>query len=756
MLTVLRGTSVVLLLVVPTLVRAAEFESADGPKLSRIDFDRHVQPLLNRASCNAGACHGARNGQDGFRLSLFSGSPTADYQAVIARINTKDPDSSLLLRKGTAELKHAGGARIVRDSWEYRLIRQWIAEGASRQRSGEVVSLEVTPSEHLFVDKDSLIRLSVRARFADGSADDVTHFADLRTPEQAVEIQAGGRIRATRPGYAPVLAYYHTHVVAARILVPWPAPTGTTLQQPVASNLIDREAFATLRQLHLPMAPLASDAIFLRRVCIDVAGRLPSPDEIRLFLADPDSQKRRRKIDELLADPMHAALWARRLMELFPIGESEPRAASVEKSRQRVFAWFRTHLTQNLPIDLILKDAIVANDSLVYWQTRNVDRPAAMERMAEKAATAFLGIDLSCARCHHHPLVSWSPADRLAFANVFGQLRPGEDPSKVAFTARPDFQFDTRSTSPDLPDDVRGLPFDAPLARGDTILPAKFLGGPTVNFESDARDELLRWLTTGDQPILARVFVNRVWRTYFGRGLVDPEVMVPSNPSAMPALFDVLTKDFVESGYDLRRLERMILTSHTYQLDSAIVPGYESENWFTSRHRPTRIDPTVQLDLLADGTGGYEGFTTSPPPGQRWIESAVLPQGVVMLQPAMSLVPSPIEINSLYGRTDLIHRCDDQGWAAYSALSLRGGSGTLPLIQASPRLKQLLAAKLSREQILDQLFLAFLSRPAEPNERKTVMDHFAKTISESKQPEKEIWEDVVWLLINTREMSFRK
>src|SRR5262245_23542819 len=294
-----------------------------GATLRDVDFERHVMGLFGRMGCNAGSCHGSFQGKGGFRLSLFGYDPGKDYNTLTRehlspRINFADPDHSLLLLKATGQVDHGGGRRFARDSWQYRVFREWIVKGAPWTKgSGEVKALTVTPSGYALIKPGEKDRLRVRARFADNSEEDVTSFCDFRVQDDAVaEATPLGEVKALRSGDTALVVSYRGHVRAIRVLVPMPAASGFRYPRVPEVNYIDREVFAKLRRLNIVPSDLASDAEFLRRVTIDTIGCLPSPEEVRTFLADKSPNKRARKIDELLAHPLHAALWATKFSDI--------------------------------------------------------------------------------------------------------------------------------------------------------------------------------------------------------------------------------------------------------------------------------------------------------------------------------------------------------------------------------------------------------------------------------------------------------
>jgi hypothetical protein len=278
---------------------AGEPSSKSSHSIS-VDFERHVMGLFGRMGCNSGSCHGSFQGKGGFRLSLFGYEPERDYLALTRdlhgrRIDESDPDNSLLLLKATGQTEHGGGRRFSKDSWQYQLLRNWIIEGAKWQKgSGEVTRVTVTRPEHVFAKVGQTRQLEIRAHFAGGSDEDVTALCDFRTQDDAVaDVSNTGEVKALQPGDTAIIVSYRGNVVPVRVLTPRAVPPGFQFPDLPQVNFIDREAFAKLRRLNVVPSDLADDAEFLRRLTLDTIGGLPTPDDVRTFLADaaPQQQK---------------------------------------------------------------------------------------------------------------------------------------------------------------------------------------------------------------------------------------------------------------------------------------------------------------------------------------------------------------------------------------------------------------------------------------------------------------------------------
>ncbi len=763
-------------------------------RVEKVDFERHVMGVFGRMGCNSGSCHGAFQGKGGFRLSLFGYDPAKDYLALTRevegrRLNRADPDNSLLLLKATGRVPHEGQTRFGRDSWAYQLLRSWIADGARRRPdSGTVVKIVLTPSEYAFEKPGQIGQVQVKATFADGTTETITSLCDFRTNDEAVvEAAALGRLRAVRPGDTAVIISYRGNVVPLRVLVPFEAKGGFHYPDAPATNFIDRAVFAKLRRLNIVPSELSGEAEFLRRVCIDTIGILPTPKEVRDFLADPRPDKRARKIDELLAHPMHAALWATKFCDITGNNTDALENPPPRKNRlsQMWHDWFRKRLAENVPYDDIVRGVLCATsrDGLSsedyvkqVKETESIDRGfnkayakrssldlfwrrqqrVPIEQWGEKTAAAFLGVRLECAQCHKHPFDRWTQSDYRAYANIFARVSFAVSPeSRKLFRVENEERKKTKGDKKIPPlAPLREVYFvnsgtaNRPLSDPDTNkpLPDRALGGPVLTFEDgkDPRQTLFEWMRAADNPFFARSFVNRVWGHYFGTGIVHPvDDFSLANPSSNEALLDALAKDFLDSEYNIRELERKILLSRTYQLTS--VPNetnrFDRTNYSHGNIRPMMAE--VMVDVLNAALGAKEDFGPDMPPGSRAIEIGASRARNASVNYAFRI----------FGRPPRTTACDCER-AMEPGLPQKLYLMADPSIQQklqSPRgrLRQLLAKEKDDNQALDELFLATICRLPTPKERARFADHRAHSKDRASA-----FFDTMWALINTNEFVF--
>jgi hypothetical protein len=784
----------------------------DGLALDKIDFDRHVHALLERQGCNAGACHGNRDGKGGFSLSLFAESPAKDHTAIVTSrfgrlVNVNDPDGSLLLLKATGQPKHEGGMRVQRDSWEYEVLRQWIAGGARREWSSPITALHVVPSEHFF-QPDEKLQLKVIAHFADGSKEDVTCFSDYRIAEPTIppdkkeprptRVDRTGEVwAAAAADDTGITVVYRgkTRVMRARVAAM--AKKGAVYPKVPETNFIDREVFRDLRRLNIVPSDVCSDEHFLRRVHIDLFGTAPTLTEVRDFLASKDPAKRAKKIDELLADARHAAMLATRFCETmdFVGGHSDSANSPRTKAAQMTHDWFRKRLSDNMPYDRMVEKILTATskegrddeawqkekrtleaadngfgttyakrDTLdhfwrleglgrsidsVFGHTHPQSKAKPLEAMAERVAATFLGVQLECARCHVHPTDGWTPADHHAFANIFAQV-----------------QLETITADKKLPNPkqleqlhraaiAREVFVGAPanqLAHPETgaSLKPRPLGGPEIDYEGDARQAFVRWLVHRDNPFFTRHFVNTMWQHYFGIGLIEStDNYTSAFPTENTKLLDLLARDFIASGFDIRKLERLILTSRTYELSATLNDSNKRDKTQFSRVVSQRFTGRVAANLIHDVLETREDFGPGVPAGLSPIEVMHLGRIGRQLSTADQYKDRIDRIVVQFARRDLMSRCSSEpGNSNY--LFLYGSSEINAYIHKSPRIARL--AKSDRpNEIFDECFLATLSRLPTAGERKTCIDYL------QRDPKMRLssLENIIYALINTNEFAKR-
>lgn len=757
--------------------------------LETVDFERHIMGLFGRMGCNAGGCHGSFQGKGGFRLSLFGYEPDKDYLAVTRellgrRVNPERPDESVLLLKATGQVEHGGSTRFSKDSWQYKVFRQWIADGVRWNKgSGDVKSVTVTPPEHAFKKAGETVTIRVSAKFGDGSEQDITPFCDFRTNDDAVaEVSSLGDIKAIRPGSTSVVVSYRGNVIPVRLLIPTEVPANFVYPKVPENGYIDKLVFERLRRLNMVPSDLAGDAEFFRRLTIDTIGRVPTPEEVRAFLDSKDPDKRTKLIDKLLAEPMHASLWATKFCDITgndTLALEQPVPLKAKRS-QMWYDWFKKRVAENMPYDQIVKGVLTATSregrKPEEWleDVKKLDEAAAkghaygdyadrpsldlfwrrqqqvpIEQWGEKTAAAFLGVRLECAQCHKHPFDRWTQAEYRAYANIFGQVTFGISPESKKLVDAENAERKKMQAKQNLLAQVREVwlsPKTRSLPHPDTNrpLPAQALGGPVIPVVpgKDAREALWQWMRASDNPLFARSFVNRIWGHYFGVGLVHPvDDFSLGNPASNDKLLDALAKDFIDSGFDIRHIERRILTSRVYQLSSKAnaTNKLDKTNYARSYVRPMMAE--VVVDAINTALGAEEKFGPEVRPGSRAIEIG-----------ASTIAQSP-GLNyafRIFGRPPRTAACDCERAmepALPQKLYLMTDQAILNKIRAQDgRLVKLLRAKMTDDQVLDELFLATVSHLPREADRELFREALTRAGNRTAA-----FTDVMWALINTRE-----
>ena len=427
------------------------------------DFRRHVVPLIGQLGCNGRACHGSFQGQGGFRLSLFGYDFTSDHDNLRAgdepRTNLERPAESLILRKPLEDIPHEGGRRLEPDSWQHRVLLRWIEAGAKDPGPGAAsfVRLEVEPRELVAAEAGEAWQLRAVAVWSDGVREDVTPLCRFQSnDDQVAVIDESGLVTARGPGDSHVVAFYDNGVVPVPVLVPMSDRVGPDYPDVPTPTRIDELVMGKLRKLGLVPSAICSDAEFLRRVSLDLAGTLPTADEAEAFLADPRPDKRTRKVDELLERPGYAAWWATKFCDW--TGNNVRFNQNQGPDRQAIVAahwydWLRARLVENIPYDELVERILLARSRLdgesyedfcrrmsgyqkknggsfaesptlpYYWSRRNFQTS---EERALGVAYTFLGVRIQCAQCHKHPFDQWTKDDFARFENFFTRVRSGQ------------------------------------------------------------------------------------------------------------------------------------------------------------------------------------------------------------------------------------------------------------------------------------------------------------------------------------------
>ncbi|MEN8714857.1 MAG: DUF1549 and DUF1553 domain-containing protein [Verrucomicrobiales bacterium] len=729
----LLGTVSTLSLLAPNFVFSEEDEE--------LNFVHDVVPILTKAHCNSGACHAKADvGQRGFRLSLLGFEPQEDYEHIVKeakgrRVFPNAPEQSLFLLKATNTVPHGGGNKLARGSEEYKTLVKWIGQGMpyADESDPELTAIELEPSR-MTMAKKAKQQLKVTAKYSDGSERDVTELALYEANDKAMATAGEKGLVETSdlPGNVAVMVRYSGKVSVFSVSIPLGAPVENL---PATSNFVDELVFQNLKEIGVPPSPVSDDATFLRRVTLDIAGRLPTIEEAAAFAADTNADKRDRVIDALLDSPDYADYFANKWATLL----KNRRESKADITANFAFhSWVRDSLLANKPYDQFVREILAATGTIVEnppvaWYKR-VKLP---EQQLEDVAQLFLGVRMQCAQCHHHPFERWSQGDYYSLAAFFSQV--GRKPTAIAGE---DLIFHKRGT--------------AQYVNKKTEQPVKpaGLGGPSLEVapDDDPRLQLADWMAEESNPFFAKVLVNRYWKHFFKKGLVEPEDdLRDTNPPTNPELLDALAKHFIESDFDLKEAIRVIVSSKTYQLSAQPNEHNAVDHQNFSHFYPKRLQAEVLLDAVDCLTGATTSF-------------ADLPMGTR----AVALPDNSYNSSAflkVFGRPDAASVCECervQSSSLAQSLHLMNSSEVKgKLATAGGRADRLAKSEEEDAKKIHEIYLAAFSRPPTGEELSIAESHIniPRTDSAGKPiapatAKKMAYEDLLWAIMNTKEFLY--
>jgi hypothetical protein len=694
-----------------------------------VSFQHEVLPVLTRQGCNAGTCHGSPSGKDGFALSLAAFDALADYTTLTKgflgrRIDVLDPHLSLLLRKPSNELSHRGGLKLPKGSREYRILYDWIAAGCPMDPpdTAACVAIDIqTEGRFVLHWPKPTTKLRITARFSDGEIRDVTHLAQFTSSDEAIATaQPDGTVTGIRRGQAAVMVRYLEHVEAKTFAFVKPIK-GFQWSNPIPANYIDRHVHAKLREMQYLPSGLCTDNDFVRRVHLDVLGRLPTIAEIRAFLVDVRKDKRTRLIESLLVRPEYATFWAQKWGDLLRLEPKQITATGTHKFHQ----WLVQAFSNNLPYDRFAHALLTANGSTFTHPATNYYRTAKDTNDAlETTSQIFLGSRLVCAKCHNHPYERWTQDNYYGLAAVFNRVQRQAGP-------RPDELFISNSRTGEVKQPRTGKTMKP-------WLPGK--GYVAVADTTDRRRVFANWLIQKDNPWFARVEVNRIWAAVMGQGIVEPvDDFRDSNPPANAPLLNALAENFAKHGFDRKHLLRAILNSHTYQASARPNDFNRDDELFFSHYQPHLLSAEQMLDAVCQVTGTPEVFKG-------------LPAGT-----RATALPSP-QLNNgflkVFGQPARSSACacerPTEPQLAQALELLNGKFLHGKLEHPTNRMHRLIAAKKTDPEIIRTIFLAALARDPTPVELKLTQGH----VNNAKDRTQGLT-DIFWSVLNMNEFLFQ-
>ncbi len=711
-------------------------------------FRNDIQPIMTKMSCNSGACHGAVAGKGGFRLSLRGFDTFGDYHNIVKqsrgrRVELAAPARSLFLTKPTAAIRHKGGVRFDVGSKEYKIISEWIANGAPPPNKKDVVinRLEVLPKLSL-LKPGSNQQIKVRAFYSDKSSRDVTRWTRFTSTNQTVaNVNEQGKVSVTGYGEGAVLCQYSSKVIISRVTSPYPNQIKPAVYNKAPQrNFIDKLVLKQLQRMNIAPSPQANDSQFLRRVYIDTIGTLPTSIEAKKFLADKSPDKRDQLIEALLKRSEFVDYWSYKWSDLFLINGGKLK----EEEVKGYYTWINQHVKKNTPWDVMVRELITAQgEGTKNGATNFYAIHQDPESVTENISQAFLGLSIGCAKCHNHPLEKWTNDQYYAMANMFARVRSkgwggrrgSGGGNRTVYVA----------SSGDLIQPLTGKP-----------QPPAALGQPAIDILSpeDRRVYLANWVTSPQNKMFSRTITNRIWANYFGVGLVESvDDMRESNPASNEELLTATSEYLVKNKFNLKALMRLILQSKTYQTSSITLPENKDEKRFYSHYYPRRMMAEVLLDSISQVTAVPDNFNESFQGGGSVKKTKLYPKGTRAIQLYDSAVVS--KFLDTFGRNERIITCACERTAEPSiGQVLHISNGTTindKLKNKDCRITKLMASKKSDDVLLEEIYLESLSR--RPTEKEKIA--LLKILKETPVKERRIViEDVLWGIMSSREFLF--
>ena len=692
-------------------------------------------PVLNKVGCTGGSCHGSAKGKNGFKLSLRGYDPEFDYRALLydvsgRRFNRAAPAESLMLAKPTQEVPHEGGLQVEPGSRYYETILGWISKGTpfGDPAKDGVDKLEVLPTDVFMARPGLKQQMLVVAHYRDGSVRDVTREAVIASSrETTAKVSETSVVEGVRVGEATLLVRYEGKFVIVPVTVLNPEP-GFEWKQLSKHNYIDEHIDAKLERIKVQPSEVADDGVFLRRVYLDLTGIPPTPEQARAYLEDPEKSrlKRVRLIDQLMKRKEFIDHWALKWGDLL----QSNRKYLGEKGTWAFRQWILDAISVNQPYDEMVRELITATGSTYQNPAANFFRVNKEPKEAmEKTSQLFLGVRMMCAQCHDHPFERWTQNQYFQLAAFFAAvgIKPGFDSDEeIVYLKRSDNEFKHPKT-------------------GRVIEPEYLIAsaeGPPIGSMNDRRQELAEWLTSEKNPFFARAIVNRLWSYFFGQGIIEPvDDIRASNPPVNEALLQALADDFVKSDYDLQHIIRTIANSRTYQTSITTNKWNDNDDRNFSHFLPRRLTAESMLDALTVATGSRPEFEEVP----RDFTAQELPDPHIGKGGFLDT----------FGRPERESACECERRSAVSlpqAMSLINGP-TLAEAIADPegRVAELIISGTPDRKLMEELYLATLSRLPTPSELDDALTYLKKGPGRASRAQ-----DLLWALLNSNAFLFNR
>ncbi len=679
------------------------FEVKNSKKKLRPDFIRDVQPILTKVGCNQGTCHGSLNGKNGFKLSLRGNDYLFDHRSITddhsgRRFNRAAPDRSLFLMKTTGLSPHVGGTLLTPGEPYYEILKDWVEDGVPiNPDASRVTKIEIHPESRVMPLPNMTQQFAVIAHYSDGTVKDVTSESFIETNNTEITaVQEGGKVTALRRGEAAILARYEGNYAATQFFVMGDR-TGFTWKETETFNKIDELVYAKLKKFKIEPAEVCSDSEFLRRIYLDLTGLPPTLKQTKVFLADKrDSrQKRSELIDRLIGSAEFVEHWTNKWADLLQVNRKFLGTAGAKKFRE----WISGSIASNKPYNQFSYELLSAtgsslkNPPAAYY--RAVKEP---DIVMENTTQLFLGVRFNCNKCHDHPFERWTQSQHWELAAFFARVGrrggPGGKSEEIIF---------------DKKDGEIKAPYNNQVVQ--PLFPYKH--SASIPSEASRREKLARWMTARENEYFTKSYVNRIWSYFLGLGIIDPvDDLRASNPATNPELLAYLENDFVENGFDVRRLMKLITSSRTYQ-HSIKSNKWNEDDEVNFSHASAR---RLSAETLYDSVHLVTGSTTSFAGQRKGTRAAELPGPEIKTKDGFL---------DLFGRPPRESVCECErttGMSLGQALNLVNGSTVSDAINNPENdISNLLLIEKNPANIVEELFLRILNRYPSQKEQQEMI-----------------------------------
>ena len=755
-----------LLLFLPLLL-STELTAEESPS-----FRNEVMAVLSRAGCNQGTCHGNANGKGGLKLSLRGQDPDLDFRTLTRssasrRIDRLAPEASLLLQKPLMVVPHEGGKRFRPDSSDYQILKRWIESGAEEDpdTSATLVSLTATPAHLTVAAPQRKVAIKATALFSDGQQSDVTHLAVFEPSATFVTVDSSGTVTSERSGPTTIVVRYlnQQFPVTLEFIDARPAFEFTA---PAPANVIDRAVYSQLKRLRINPAAICEDHVFLRRVYLDLTGRIPDAKTVREFTASQDPLKRSKLIDRLLESEDFFDVQTLRWADLLRVEDKTLDTRGVEVFHD----WIHQSVADNKPLNEFAAELIEARGSTYEVPQTNLYRAIRKpEARGEAIAQVFLGVRLQCARCHNHPFDRWTQDDYYGWSNFFARIdykiienkrRDKNDKNEFAgeqivlIKDSGDIKNPTTGVTAGLRflgEQADSVQFETALSEGAGKLFRSV--GSEVPIGKDRLQRLAAWMRSAENKRFAATQANRIWFQLMGRGVVDPvDDFRSTNPPSNQDLMDALTTAFIESGHDVRQLIRLIMNSNTYQHSTASANDVAHNTWpgAFAAVELRRLSAEQMLDGISVVLGVTPQFGGHPSGTRAAQLKGVRNGGHRYSKPEIG-----DQFLKLFGKPNRLQTCDcERTTDTTLAQTFEMISGELihdVLKDPRNRITRQLKAGTTSSEIVRDLYLTTLSRPPSRAEEDAAMVYVAQQNDRTAA-----LQDLTWALLNSNEFLLRQ